>query len=349
MTTFVQSIRYEDRVLTILDQTRLPQEEHYEVIADLAQAVEAIKQLRVRGAPAISLFGGFVLVQEAYRFEAALPVYKQALLETSATLLATRPTAVNLRNVLDQLNPIIQDGTSVEEIRERLEKRTVALYDQDAQTSRQIGIHALELFQSGDRILTICNAGSIATAAYGTALAPFYIAKERGIELSVFASETRPLLQGARLTTWELQRAGIDVTLITDNMVAHTLKEKQIDAIIVGADRITRNGDTANKIGTFQLALLAQAFGIPFYVAAPLSTFDFSLVSGDAIEIEERDPQEVTTVQGIATAPAGVAVFNPAFDVTPHTLITGIITELGVITQPNEETIEQLTGLQPLG
>ncbi len=309
MTTFVQSIRYEDRVLTILDQTRLPQEEHYEVIADLAQAVEAIKQLRVRGAPAISLFGGFVLVQEAYRFEAELPVYKQALLETSATLLATRPTAVNLRNVLDQLNPIIQDGTSVEVIRERLEKRTVALYDQDAQTSRQIGIHALELFQSGDRILTICNAGSIATAAYGTALAPFYIAKERGIELSVFASETRPLLQGARLTTWELQRAGIDVTLITDNMVAH----------------------------------------IPFYVAAPLSTFDFSLVSGDAIEIEERDPQEVTTVQGVATAPGGVAVFNPAFDVTPHTLITGIITELGVITQPNEETIEQLTGLQPLG
>ena len=285
MSRFVQSIIYENRTVTILDQTRLPEEEHYEIIHDLAQAIDAIKQLRVRGAPAISLFGGFVLVQEAFRTTGTLTEAKQGLLTVSAQLLATRPTAVNLRNVLDELNQLIVSATTLKELPIRLEQKALELYTTDAKTSRQIGVHALELFESGDRVLTICNAGSIATAAYGTALAPFYLAKEQGIPLAVYASETRPLLQGARLTTWELQRAGIDVTLITDNMVAHTIKEKQITAIIVGADRITRNGDTANKIGTFQLALLARAFGIPFYVAAPLSTFDFTSLSGDEIEI----------------------------------------------------------------
>lgn len=346
MSEFIRSVIYERACLKILDQTRLPQEERYEVIHDLAQAVEAIKQLRVRGAPAISLFGGFVLVQEAFRTTGSLDEVKQKLLTVSAELLATRPTAVNLRNVLDALNQLILSSTTLEELPKRLEQKAIALYEADAKTSRQIGVHALELFQSGDRVLTICNAGSIATAAYGTALAPFYLAKEQGIPLSVYASETRPLLQGARLTTWELQRAGIDVTLITDNMVAHTIKEKQITAIIVGADRITRNGDTANKIGTFQLALLARAFGIPFYVAAPLSTFDVTSLSGDEIEIEERDAREVTQLAGTVTAPAGTAVFNPAFDVTPHELITAIITELGVIERPSVETIEQAIGQQ---
>lgn len=344
MSQFVQSIIYENRTVTILDQTRLPEEEHYEIIHDLAQAIDAIKQLRVRGAPAISLFGGFVLVQEAFRTTGTLAEAKQELLSVSAQLLATRPTAVNLRNVLDELNQLIVSATTLKELPVRLEQKALELYQTDAKTSRQIGVHALELFESGDRVLTICNAGSIATAAYGTALAPFYLAKEQGIPLSVYASETRPLLQGARLTTWELQRAGIDVTLITDNMVAHTIKEKQITAIIVGADRITRNGDTANKIGTFQLALLARAFGIPFYVAAPLSTFDFTSLSGDEIEIEERDAREVTQLAGKATAPAGVPVFNPAFDVTPHDLITAIITELRVIEYPDVETIKQTIG-----
>ncbi|HCN58480.1 MAG TPA: S-methyl-5-thioribose-1-phosphate isomerase [Exiguobacterium sp.] len=344
MSQFVQSIIYENRTVTILDQTRLPEEEHYEIIHDLAQAIDAIKQLRVRGAPAISLFGGFVLVQEAFRTTGTLAEAKQELLEVSAQLLATRPTAVNLRNVLDELNQLIVSATTLKELPVRLEQKALELYQTDAKTSRQIGVHALELFESGDRVLTICNAGSIATAAYGTALAPFYLAKEQGIPLSVYASETRPLLQGARLTTWELQRAGIDVTLITDNMVAHTIKEKNITAIIVGADRITRNGDTANKIGTFQLALLARAFGIPFYVAAPLSTFDFTSLSGDEIEIEERDAREVTQLAGKATAPEGVPVFNPAFDVTPHDLITAIITELGVIEHPDVETIKQTIG-----
>ncbi|WP_214767155.1 MULTISPECIES: S-methyl-5-thioribose-1-phosphate isomerase [unclassified Exiguobacterium] len=344
MSEFIRSVIYERACLKILDQTRLPQEERYEVIHDLAQAVEAIKQLRVRGAPAISLFGGFVLVQEAFRTTGSLDEVKQKLLTVSAELLATRPTAVNLRNVLDALNQLILSSTTLEELPKRLEQKVIALYEADAKTSRQIGVHALELFQAGDRVLTICNAGSIATAAYGTALAPFYLAKEQGIPLSVYASETRPLLQGARLTTWELQRAGIDVTLITDNMVAHTIKEKQITAIIVGADRITRNGDTANKIGTFQMALLARAFGIPFYVAAPLSTFDVTSLSGDEIEIEERDASEVTQLAWKVTAPAGTKVFNPAFDVTPHELITAIITELGVIERPSVETIEQAIG-----
>lgn len=348
MSQFVQSIIYENGTVTILDQTRLPEEERYEVIHDLAQAIEAIKQLRVRGAPAISLFGGFVLVQEAFRTTGSLDEVKQELLTVSARLLATRPTAVNLRNVLDELNQLIVSATTLAELPKRLEQKAVALYEADAKTSRQIGVHALELFQAHDRVLTICNAGSIATAAYGTALAPFYLAKEQGIPLSVYASETRPLLQGARLTTWELQRAGIDVTLITDNMVAHTIKEKQITAIIVGADRITRNGDTANKIGTFQLALLARAFGIPFYVAAPLSTFDLTSLSGDEIEIEERAATEVTQFAGQVTAPACVPVFNPAFDVTPHELITAIITELGVIERPSVETIEQTVGQQTI-
>lgn len=348
MSQFVQSIIYENGTVTILDQTRLPEEERYEIIHDLAQAIEAIKQLRVRGAPAISLFGGFVLVQEAFRTTGSLDEVKQKLLTVSAQLLATRPTAVNLRNVLDELNQLIVSATTLAELPKRLEQKAVALYEADAKTSRQIGVHALELFQAHDRVLTICNAGSIATAAYGTALAPFYLAKEQGIPLSVYASETRPLLQGARLTTWELQRAGIDVTLITDNMVAHTIKEKQITAIIVGADRITRNGDTANKIGTFQLALLARAFGIPFYVAAPLSTFDLTSLSGDEIEIEERAATEVTQFAGQVTAPAGVPVFNPAFDVTPHELITAIITELGVIERPSVETIEQTVGQQTI-
>lgn len=348
MSQFVQSIIYENGTVTILDQTRLPEEERYEVIHDLAQAIEAIKQLRVRGAPAISLFGGFVLVQEAFRTTGSLDEVKQELLTVSARLLATRPTAVNLRNVLDELNQLIVSATTLAELPKRLEQKAVALYEADAKTSRQIGVHALELFQADDRVLTICNAGSIATAAYGTALAPFYLAKEQGIPLSVYASETRPLLQGARLTTWELQRAGIDVTLITDNMVAHTIKEKQITAIIVGADRITRNGDTANKIGTFQLALLARAFGIPFYVAAPLSTFDLTSLSGDEIEIEERAATEVTQFAGQVTVPAGVPVFNPAFDVTPHELITAIITELGVIERPSVETIEQTVGQQTI-
>ena len=348
MSQFVQSIIYENGTVTILDQTRLPEEERYEVIHDLAQAIEAIKQLRVRGAPAISLFGGFVLVQEAFRTTGSLDEVKQELLTVSARLLATRPTAVNLRNVLDELNQLIVSATTLAELPKRLEQKAVALYEADAKTSRQIGVHALELFQADDRVLTICNAGSIATAAYGTALAPFYLAKEQGIPLSVYASETRPLLQGARLTTWELQRAGIDVTLITDNMVAHTIKEKQITAIIVGADRITRNGDTANKIGTFQLALLARAFGIPFYVAAPLSTFDLTSLSGDEIEIEERAATEVTQFAGQVTAPACVPVFNPAFDVTPHELITAIITELGVIERPSVETIEQTVGQQTI-
>ncbi|WP_114571406.1 S-methyl-5-thioribose-1-phosphate isomerase [Exiguobacterium flavidum] len=344
MTTFARSIIWEDGTLRILDQTKLPKEEHYLLIKDLEQAAEAILKLRVRGAPAISLFAAFVLVLEAKKIHGEIDTFKERLRETADILLSTRPTAVNLQNILEELGRVLEQGKTVDGTRRALERRAIELYEADAATSRQIGEHSLSLFEDGAKILTICNAGSIATAAYGTALAPFYLAKERGIRLEAFASETRPLLQGARLTTWELQRAGIPVTLITDNMAAYTIQQKGIDAIIVGADRITRNGDTANKIGTFQLALLARSFGIPFYVAAPLTTFDFSSAEGSEIEIEERPADEVLTFGGTETAPRGVDVFNPAFDVTPHSLITAIITELGVIETPNERTIAAALG-----
>ena len=212
-----------------------------------------------------------------------------------------------------------------------LEEEALRIQQEDEAVCRSIGEHALTCFKDGDNILTICNAGSIATAKYGTALAPFYIGKEKGVHLHAYACETRPVLQGGRLTTWELKQAGIDVTLITDNTAAHAIQTKEINAIIVGADRIVANGDTANKIGTMNLAILAKYFDIPFYVAAPLSTFDITKQTGAEIVIEERDETEVTKIFGKQVTPVGTTVYNPAFDVTPNELITGIITEQGII------------------
>lgn len=337
----VQSIQFdaETEALVILDQTMLPHEERYVEVLTLEQAEHAIKTLQVRGAPAIAYFGAFVLAKEASRLQED-QYFHQQVDQVGRRLIATRPTAVNLQNVIESLLRL-NVGEDFEQIVKSIKQRAIDIFEHDVATYRTIGEHALTVLPAGGNVLTICNAGAIATSRYGTALAPFHVGKERGIPFRVFASETRPLLQGARLTVWELDRADIDVTLITDNSAAWTIQTKQVDAVIVGADRITRTGHVANKIGTLQLAILAKHYDIPFYVAAPHSTFD--LTSDDTIEIEERDADEVTHIGGHPTALVGITVFNPAFDVTPPELITGIITESGVL-EPNESTITQHVG-----
>ena len=337
----VQNIRFDASTheLVLLDQTLLPHEARYVTIETLEEAERAIETLQVRGAPAIAYFGAFVLAKEAGRLVDD-PDFTRRLEIVGRRLIATRPTAVNLQNVIESLLEL-NVGDDFEQIAGEIERRAVALYDRDVDTYRSIGEHALTVLPAGGNILTICNAGAIATSRYGTALAPFYVGKEQGVTFNVFACETRPLLQGARLTVWELDQADIDVTLITDNMAAWTIQAKGVDAIIVGADRITRTGHVANKIGTLQLAVLAKHYGIPFYVAALHSTFD--LTADDAIEIEERDAKEVTHIGGQPTAPVGITVFNPAFDVTPPELITGLITEAGVF-EANETAITHHVG-----
>ncbi|MCZ0755466.1 S-methyl-5-thioribose-1-phosphate isomerase [Anoxybacillus sp. J5B_2022] len=333
-----RSVEWNETYITILNQQKLPFQTEYLELKELEDVWEAIATLKVRGAPAIGITAAYGLALAAQRYDvSSMAEFQEQLQKDRDYLASARPTAVNLFWALDRLVVSATAATSVNEAKTTLVHEAIRIQAEDEDTCRSIGEYALSLFRDGDRILTICNAGSIATARYGTALAPFYLAKERGIHLHVYASETRPVLQGARLTTWELMQAGIDVTLITDNMAAQTMKTKRITAVIVGADRIAANGDTANKIGTFGLALLAKAFGIPFYVAAPLSTIDLATKTGDDIPIEERNSEEVTHLAGTRIAPEGVTVYNPAFDVTPNELITAIITEKGII-RGNYET-----------
>jgi methylthioribose-1-phosphate isomerase len=338
-----QSVQWKDNHILLLDQQRLPLETVYIELKNIKDVWDAIITLKVRGAPAIGLTAAFGLALAANIYEENdLTSFHERLNKDRDYLASSRPTAVNLAWALDRLVKKVKSAISVNEAKTTLIHEAIQIQAEDEEVCRQIGIHALSLFNDNDKILTICNAGSIATARYGTALAPFYLAKDLGKRLQVFASETRPVLQGARLTTWELMQADVDVTLITDNMAAHTISTKGINAIIVGADRITANGDTANKIGTYNLAILAKTFNIPFYVAAPLSTFDPTLSSGHLIQIEERDAKEITHIFGQQIAPVGVKVFNPAFDVTPNELITAIITEKGILQGNYSTEIEQL-------
>ncbi|WP_010283269.1 S-methyl-5-thioribose-1-phosphate isomerase [Bacillus timonensis] len=338
-----QSVQWHETHLTLLDQTKLPLETVFIDLFTIEDVWESITSLKVRGAPAIGITAAYGLALSAKDYEeTSLQDFKIKLHSDKEYLASSRPTAVNLIWALNRLVGSIEDSTSVNEAKTNLIHEAIRIQAEDEEVCRQIGENALTLFKDGFKVLTICNAGSIATARYGTALAPFHLSAQHGINLEVYASETRPVLQGARLTTWELLQSGIDVTLITDNMAAHTIAEKGIDAIIVGADRITANGDTANKIGTFNLAILANTFGIPFYVAAPLSTFDVSLESGKDIPIEERNPEEVTHVNGVRIAPEGVQVYNPAFDVTPNKLITAIITEKGILQGDLQSEIKSL-------
>ena len=344
-----RSVEWEEASVKILNQQKLPEKTEYLHLTTKEDVYDAIQTLKVRGAPAIGITAAFGLALCAQSINTSdVSAFLVELGKIKDELNQARPTAVNLSWALNRLVKSAEDAKSVNEAKTNLIHEAIQIQVEDEETCRQIGQNALHLFKSGDSIMTICNAGSIATSRYGTALSPFYLAKTKDLDLHIYACETRPVLQGARLTAWELMQGGIDVTLITDSMAAHTMKEKNISAVIVGADRIARNGDTANKIGTFGLAILAKAFQIPFFIAAPLSTFDVSISCGDDIPIEERDPDEVRRINGTQIAPQEVPVFNPAFDITPHDLISGIITEKGIITDRFEEEIEALFSAEAL-
>jgi methylthioribose-1-phosphate isomerase len=314
----------------LIDQTLLPVEFVRIDLRDVAGVWEAIKVLRVRGAPAIGVAAAYGAVLGAREGGDT----RVNLARATSHLRTSRPTAVNLFWALDRMDRAAAEATGLEgaALVERLLDEAHAIAREDKAMCRLIGKFGADLIRPGEGVLTHCNAGGLATADYGTALAVFFTAHAQGKAIRVFADETRPLLQGARLTAWELQRRQIPVTLICDSMAAQVMKEGKVQRVVVGADRIAANGDSANKIGTYGVALLAQAHGIPFYVAAPSSTFDLSLPDGSHIPIEERDPREITHGFGRATAPEGIEVYNPAFDVTPARLIAGIITEKGVIT-----------------
>jgi methylthioribose-1-phosphate isomerase len=314
--------------LRLLDQTKLPTETTYVDLTNEREAWDAIKRLVVRGAPAIGVAAAF----GAYLGVRGSQLPRQRLREVCEYLATSRPTAVNLFWALDRIQRVVAD-ISEDQISDRVLQECRTMFDEDIATCRKIGENGLKLLQSLSNqqpmnIITHCNAGSLATVMYGTALAPIYLGHEQGMKFHVFADETRPLLQGSRITAYELQKEGIPVTLQCDNMAASLMREKRIDAVIVGADRIAANGDTANKIGTCGLAIIARQFNVPFIVAAPTSTIDASLESGDRIPIEHRNSDEVTNPLGkVRIAPEGIEVYNPAFDVTPAQFISAIVTE----------------------
>jgi methylthioribose-1-phosphate isomerase len=334
-----------DGFVRLIDQTLLPTRLEYRDFRTAEEVWEAIRALRVRGAPAIGIAAAMGTVLGMQRFtDRARGAYWRKLQEVTAYLRSSRPTAVNLFWALDRMERRVRGRTEElppAELTRQLLDEALAIEEEDRQMCRAIGLAGAALIGEGQGVLTHCNAGGLATADYGTALAVIFAASEQGRRFQVFVDETRPLLQGSRLTAWELLQHGVDATLICDNMAAQVMKERRVDLVVVGADRIAANGDTANKIGTYGVALLARAHGIPFYVAAPSSTFDLSLPTGDAIPIEQRAAQEVTRGFGKQTAPDGVKVYNPAFDVTPAGLIAGIITERGLIRPVAEENIRR--------
>lgn len=344
----MQALQWQKDKLILLDQTQLPKRVVYITCQDAQAVVAAIKRLQVRGAPLIGAAAAFGLVLGAKQLvRCGQELNCDKLREIADSLRGTRPTAINLFWALDRMLAVASrydSTTTTEEMLAALEKEALAIVREDAVQNKRIGEYGAALLKPGWAVLTHCNAGTLATVAFGTALGIIRSAWQQGRLARVFADETRPLLQGARLTAWELSREGIPVTLITDNMAGWVMRQKMVQAVVVGADRIAANGDTANKIGTYSLAVLAREHNLPFFVAAPLSTFDFSLASGNDIPIEERSPEEVTSLGGMAIAPPGVAVYNPAFDVTPAELITGIITEYGVLMSPNKENIAKLRG-----
>lgn len=333
--------------IRLIDQTLLPTELKFVYCEDIKSIWHAIKTLMVRGAPAIGIAGAMGVVLGVKDIQAkGTDAFLKELKQVTSYLGASRPTAVNLFWGLARMERIAQENAdkSVPEIKEALLQEALKIQNEDKLICRKIGENGVSLIKDGSGVLTHCNAGGLATADYGTALAVLFKAKEQGKRITVYADETRPLLQGARLTAWELVHAGIAVTLICDNMAGHVMKLGKVQCVIVGADRIAANGDTANKIGTYSVSILAKEHGIPFYVAAPVSTFDLSIKSGNEIPIEERSPEEITNGFGKKTAPEGVKVFNPAFDVTPACNITAIITEKGVIHSPSRENIQRLLG-----
>jgi len=338
----METMRWENDMLILLDQTRLPQKVEYIHCKDYRTVAGAIRNLSVRGAPAIGVAAAYGLILGLQ----ALQIHTRQELITEAKRVAkeltlTRPTAVNLKWALERMLDKLGGATvsSPKELKKILLEEAHAIYQEDIRANKSMGRYGQELVPHGARILTHCNAGALATAGYGTALGVVRAAKEAGKIISVYVGETRPLLQGARLTAWEMVQENIPVTLITDNMAASLMARGMVDLVLVGADRIAANGDTANKIGTYGLALLSREHNLPFYVVAPLSTVDFTLSEGKDIPIEERNHHEVTHIAGQMTAAAGVKVWNPAFDVTPARLITAIITDRGIVKPPYRENL----------
>ena len=335
------------RRVRLLDQSQLPNREVWLELEEPEELAEAIRTLRVRGAPAIGVFAAYALYVLARRLADRAPVeaaFRTRLREWAAGLAATRPTAVNLRWALERmLARADRTAGPPEQIVQVLERECRAIHREDGEMCRRIAEHGLTLVGEGDGILTHCNAGPLATSRYGTGQGPFLLAAERGIHIRVFADETRPLLQGARLTSYELQRAGVDVTLICDNMASIVMKNGWVQACFVGCDRVAANGDTANKIGTSGVAILAKHYGIPVYVLGPTSTIDMACPDGDHIPIEERDGEEIKTMwYEKPMALPEVKCYNPAFDVTDHELIAGIVTEKGICRPPYTKSLKAL-------
>ena len=339
----MKPIKWSDDKVIILDQTRLPHEEIYLEFSDYKGVASAIKEMKIRGAPAIGVATGYGIALGARQINANNKEEFLNKLEPILELFSSvRPTAVNLFKAVERMKAAADKSYDVIQLKEDMLSEASNIHNDEEEYTRQISQHGINLIQDNFTIMTHCNTGTLATAGYGTALGIIKAAYEAKQGIHVYATETRPLLQGARLTTWELIKANIPVTLISDSMVGYFMNLGQIDCVIVGADRIAANGDTANKIGTYTLAVLAMENSVPFYVAAPSSTIDLSIQSSTKIPIEERDAAEVTHIQGTSIAPEGVTAANPSFDITPHRYISAIITEKGILREPYKSELSKM-------
>jgi methylthioribose-1-phosphate isomerase len=341
------TIDWKGDAVVMIDQRKLPAQEVYVTCKTPNEVARAIKNMVIRGAPAIGVAAAMGIALGMRKSKAAgTKQFAVELNKISALMAGTRPTAVNLFWAIDRMKRSfaagVQAGESVDELKARLEREAIAIHDEDFESCRAMGKWGAEVVPANARILTHCNAGALATAGYGTALGVIRAAAEQGKVVQVFADETRPFLQGARLTAWELIRDHVPTTIITESMAGPLMRRGEVDFVVVGADRIAANGDFANKVGTYTVAMMAEAHGVPFYVAAPLSTIDLATPDGDAIPIEQRNAREITHVGSVQIAPEGAGVWNPAFDVTPHRLVTGIITERGIARPPYSETLRRL-------
>lgn len=340
-----KTVEWKKTGVVMIDQRLLPEKEVYRTYKDYKGVAGAIKDMVVRGAPAIGVSAAMGVALGASRIKGKdIKSFRKEFEKITSLLASTRPTAVNLFWGIERMKRVMEENLalSIPELKKRLIEEAQQVHKEDIEINRLIGKHGGSLLKDGATVLTHCNAGALATAGYGTALGVIRGAIEAGKKIAVYADETRPFLQGARLTAWELKKDKIDVTLITDNMAGYIMKKGLIDAIVVGADRIAANGDVANKIGTYSVAVLAREHKIPFYVAAPLSTIDLDIKHGDEIPIEERDSTEVTHMKGRRLAPLGIKVRNPAFDVTPNKLVSAIITEKGVVRNPYKKGLKAL-------
>ena len=339
----MKSIEWLGDRIKIIDQTRLPQAEIYLELDGYRSVASAIRELKIRGAPAIGVAGAYAVALGALKIETAVKgKFRPELRGVIDIIAGTRPTARNLFQALERMQRIAEAGGEVGQIKAALVDEAVKIHAEEVAATEKLSRFGVELIGDGSTVLTHCDTGPLATTGYGTALGVIIKAKEQGKKIKVLATETRPLLQGARLTTWELKKAGVPVTLITDSAAGYFMSRGEVNCVIVGADRVAANGDTANKIGTYALAVLAKENDIPFYVAAPTTTLDHALKSGGEIIIEQRSADEITHIQGARIAPEGVEAANPAFDITPHQYITAIITEKGIIRAPFGEGIKRV-------